>query len=136
MSKVVEDNLRNPKFNFGPCPSVETVAKLREFLKTAVFKGARTYVKFAPHAYMVSPEKKGENATEFDIFAAAVRKYGYDKKFYSKTFRYFDFDGYTYWDCAPPSVKADLINRCPFDPRCQPEWPKLPPECASPNETK
>ena len=127
MSKVVEDNLRNPKTNFGPCPSFEIVAKLREFLKTATFKGAKTYAAFAPHAYMVSPAKKGEDATGFDMFAAALRKFGYDKKFYSRTFRYFDFDGFTYWDCDPPNVKTDLINRCPYDPR-QPAWPKLPPD--------
>lgn len=74
-----------------------------------------------------SPAKKGEDATGFDMFAAAIRRHGYDKKFYSRTFRYFDFDGFTYWDCDAPNVKADLINRCPYDPR-QPAWPKLPPD--------
>jgi hypothetical protein len=129
MSKAVEDNLHHPKTNFGAVPSPDTVAIMRRFLSTAVWKNAKSYEATAKHEYMVAPSKKGGDDTDFNLFAAAIRKFGYDKKFYSKTFRYCDFDGFTYWDCDPPDVPADLINRCPLDERCLPVWPELPAEC-------
>lgn len=64
-----------------------------------------------PHEWLVSKDwPAGKEKDDFRLFCHAITYYGYPKRFFSKTYTYFDVDGYHYWIMADPD-EAWLINR-------------------------
>ena len=71
------------------------------------FRFAKTMANI-PHAYIIRHEVKDER---FDLVTAFILKNGYQKKFYSRTYTYFDYKGHQYWT-AGDGVKPDwVLNR-------------------------
>lgn len=79
--------------------------KIRTFINNAKWKF--TNYKNKPHIYTV----RGWNNEGFTYFVKAIRLLGEDKPFFSKTFRYFEFDGYKYWTMGYPIRETIIINR-------------------------
>jgi len=64
-----------------------------------------------PHEWLVSKNwPLGKEKDDFQLFCHMITDYGYNKSFFSKTYIYFDVDGYHYWIMASPE-EAWLINR-------------------------
>lgn len=91
------------------------IQEAEQFIKKQKWIFAKTYAKTAPHEYvMVFPNSNLEFKEQALKFNALIEKEGYNRKFYSRTFRYINIDGYRYWtaDCGNGSWS---INRCPED---------------------
>ena len=70
---------------------------------------ARTYAQTWPHEYLV------RDRVERDLFVQLVRhirEHGYEGRFYSKLFTYFDEDGLVYWTMGAPVEETIIVNRC------------------------
>ena len=44
-----------------------------------------------------------------------IRRFGYEGQFYSRTFTYFEEDGFVYWTIGAPVEETTIINRCTKD---------------------
>jgi len=62
-----------------------------------------------PHFYTLRENTHSEVA--FAAFVDLIKSHGYDQKFYSKTFRYLDLDGWCYWTMGLPTESTGGINR-------------------------
>ena len=83
----------------------------KELVESTPFTFAKTMSNI-PHEWIF----RGSVAKNIDIqkwfFAVAfIRKYGYVKKFYSKEFTYFDYNGHQYWTMGAPIEETTIINR-------------------------
>lgn len=83
-----------------------------EFIKEQKWIFAKTYAKTAPHEYIV--REKCTNEKMFVDFVMKIRLEWYDKKFYSKNFKYLDFEWYTYWTYWDPIETTYILNRVPL----------------------
>lgn len=61
-----------------------------------------------PHEYIVI-ENYPEKSNQIEEFIAEIEKNGYEKSFYSKTYKYLEIDGYKYW------VIGNIINRAKIE---------------------
>lgn len=78
-----------------------TETLLIDLLATVTFRET-TYIQ--PHAYIVRTWSE-PCAKVFDAFADHIAAEGYEKRFYSKTYRYANVDGYKYW------IMDNVLNR-------------------------
>ena len=78
------------------------------FIKETVWRVAKTMPKI-PHAYIVRDTCTSED--KFVDFVVFIRAYGEKRKFWSKTFVYWDHAGYTYWTMGSPVDITTIINR-------------------------
>ena len=62
-----------------------------------------------PHEY--SLRKKWKDEQDFIKAVLFIREHGYEKRFGSKTYRYYDIEGMCYWTMGNPIDKTILINR-------------------------
>ena len=63
----------------------------------------------APHFYVVREKCRADD--EFVEAETFIRKYGFPRKFFRKTFIYLDFEGNSYWTMGNPLAITKIINR-------------------------
>lgn len=85
--------------------------RIEAFLSKAPCKWAKTYADRAPHWYILVSACPGELKEEFYWFVQAIKDFGYQEKFWSKTFTYLNVGEYKYWSMEQPHEKAILINK-------------------------
>jgi hypothetical protein len=78
-----------------------TEATLLDLLAKVTFKET-VYIR--PHAYIVRAWSE-ECAAVYDAFAQYIKEAGYSAKFYNRTYRYANVDGYKYW------IVDNVLNR-------------------------
>lgn len=91
-----------------PLESEFGLDQIRAYIAENEWKFAKTMARI-PHAYNLKERSTDREA--FEKFVVYIRVHGYDKKFFSKTFRYLDVDGYSYWTMGSPLSITKLINR-------------------------
>ena len=62
-----------------------------------------------PHYYVVRQQCRADD--EFVQAVSFIRKYGFPKAFYKKTYIYYDFDGNSYWTMGNSLDITKIINR-------------------------
>jgi len=87
----------------------EDLENIRKYIAKVEWINAKTYTT-APHEYVLKTAKP-ELESDFISFVKFIRSNGYDEKFWNKTYRYFDIDGYQYWAMDDVIEKTVLINR-------------------------
>ena len=80
----------------------------RGFIRARRWRFAKTMAAI-PHEYTVS-EWHPDRAM-FEEAAQFIRDEGYAKKFFSKTYMYYDVDEHQYWTMGSPIPETILINR-------------------------
>lgn len=85
--------------------------RIEAFLSKAPCKWAKSYADRAPHWYILVSACPGELTEEFYWFVQAIKDFGYQEKFWSKTFTYLNVGEYKYWSMEQPHEKAILINK-------------------------
>jgi hypothetical protein len=85
---------------------------VRQFIESAAWTFAKTYVATWPHEYVV---RTPGNAAPMLALARHIFEHGVEERFYSKVFRYHHEGGKVYWSMAPTPEATDLINRCDED---------------------
>ena len=85
-----------------------TEAEFKAFVGRHPFRFAKS-MSDIPHAYIVRKNVNDEENWKKAVMF--IRENGYDKKFYSKTFRYYDLDGYCYWTMGDPLDVTIILNR-------------------------
>jgi len=87
----------------------EDLEIFRQYIAKVEWINAKTY-KTAPHEYTLKSARP-ELESDFISFVKFIRSNGYDEKFWDKTYRYFDIDGYQYWTMGNVIEETVLINR-------------------------
>ncbi len=96
--------------------------RFNEFISKETFINAKTYEKTAPHEYIVCKidDSDPQRRSEFEWLVLFIRRNGYPKKFWSKEYTYFDYEGYSYWTMGDPLETTWILNRAiKNDPRCK-----------------
>jgi len=85
----------------------EGETKVRDFLSGCIWRFAKSMPEI-PHWYIVRANVNDSLFVESAIF---IRKHGYKKRFGSRTYLYYDLDGYSYWTMGNPIEETTIINR-------------------------
>ena len=85
-----------------------TEEQLRKFVEASTWTSAKTMPQI-PHQYTL--RKNAQRDEEFAAFVEFINTHGYDSKFYSRTYRYLDLDGWQYWSMGHSVDSISLINR-------------------------
>ena len=85
-----------------------TDENIRLFIARSLWTFAKT-MPATPHEY--TQRKHAQMDEQFVDFVKHIRAFGYDKRFFSKTFRYLDFDGWQYWTMGSDIPSTIIINR-------------------------
>lgn len=85
-----------------------TKEEFQQAINEASFQVAKTMPKI-PHEYSV--RKNWSDGKRFEAVARYIRENGYEQKFFSKTFVYYDFDGYQYWTMGAALDITIILNR-------------------------
>lgn len=85
-----------------------TISQITEFIDKNEWRFAKTMAEI-PHAYCL--REKCNDANMFERFVMHIRKNGYKKSFFNKTYIYFDVGQFQYWTMGNPLHKTKLINR-------------------------
>lgn len=89
---------------------MKNLSLFRGFIERQSWIDAKTY-KTAPHRYIVKTKLSEKDKKIFELFALFIRKYGYEAKFWSKSFIYYEIDGYKYWTYGDPIEDTIILNR-------------------------
>lgn len=81
---------------------------LRHFVDHVKWTYAKTMPKW-PHEYIVR-ERVDEEL--FQQLVLHIRSNGFEGRFYSQTYTYFEEDGLLYWTMGAPLDETIIINRC------------------------
>jgi len=89
------------------------IEQVRCFINSVKWQEAKTYRDTFPHEYTVSNwiGSRKDLFNKFYSFVEYIRKNGYQKKFFKKTYTYLDVDGYQYWTMGNPICETTVINR-------------------------
>ena len=85
-----------------------TTENIRFFIAKSTWTFAKT-MPAPPHEY--TQRRDAQLDEEFVEFVEHIRAFGYDESFFSKTYRYFDFDGWQYWTMGCELPSTIIINR-------------------------
>lgn len=85
-----------------------TEQEFAEFVAAHEWTFAKTMAKI-PHWYVV--REKCRNDWEFEDAVRFVREHGEPRKFWRKTFVYYDYKGYSYWSMGFPLDETTILNR-------------------------
>ena len=85
---------------------------IRSFIAKSTWTFAKTMA-ITPHEY--TQRKHAQSDEEFVEFVKHIRAFGYDERFFSKTYLYFDFDGWQYWTMGSELPITIIINRAKLD---------------------
>lgn len=85
-----------------------TEDEFRKFVQESPWRFASTMANI-PHEYTL--RRKAADDERFADAVNFIRENGYEQKFYSKTYRYFDVDDKQYWTMGAPVGETILINR-------------------------
>lgn len=84
--------------------------KIKKFIGSADWVFAKTYAKTAPHEYAI--RKNNPNLEkEFICFVRFIRENGYEEKFWSQTYTYYDIGEHKYWTMGNPIDETTILNR-------------------------
>jgi hypothetical protein len=82
--------------------------QIAEFVASAGWKFASS-MPHLPHEYVLRGKPTAGRPAlpveQHDAFAAHIAEHGYEGRFFGRSYRYFDHDGWKYW------VVDDVINR-------------------------
>ncbi len=81
-------------------------AFLRAFIGSRRWQFAKTFAKFAPHWYTIR-NWKPDDVGEFDAVVRIIAKYGEDRLWHGKKWRYLDLDGWA-------GKGITIVNRVPL----------------------
>lgn len=82
------------------------------FVADSQWQEAKTYAKTTPHQYCVKDKMQlQEEQNCFEDVVRLIRENGYDAPFFHTTFRYFNFEGYSYFTCDGAVAEQGVINR-------------------------
>ncbi len=90
-----------------------TEDEFRAFVNESQWKFASTMPNI-PHEYTL--RKRAANDERFASAVQFIRSNGYDQRFYSKTFVYFNVDDKQYWTMGAAVSETILINRATLTP--------------------
>ena len=62
-----------------------------------------------PHCYTLREYSPSDD--DFVAFVGIIRSHGYDERFFHRTYRYLDLDGWQYWTMGDRLEATTLINR-------------------------
>ena len=85
-----------------------TDAELRKFIQYHKWIFAKS-MPDNPHEYTLRANSSSD--AMFCRFIMTVRRRGYGKRWYRKTYQYLDVDGWCYWTMGWPLEETILINR-------------------------
>lgn len=85
-----------------------TEEDFRDFIQAHEWRFAKSMPK-NPHFYVV--REKCRNDDEFVQAVSFIRKYGFPRPFFRKTYIYHDFDGNSYWTMGNSLSVTKIINR-------------------------
>ncbi len=85
-----------------------TEQEVRDFIRSSSWCFAKSMANI-PHEYTLID--RTNDLPTFQRFVRHIRANGYEQKFFSKTFTYFDIDGRCYWTMGAPVEQTTLINR-------------------------
>ena len=85
-----------------------TIEEFERFIKAHDWTFAKSMPQI-PHAYVV--REKCRDDEEFCEAVMFIRQHGKPRKFFRKTFIYFDHGAYTYWTMGNPLDITKIINR-------------------------
>lgn len=86
-----------------------TTEDMRAYVASVDWKFAKT-MPDSLHSYTLRA-KAPEREADFEAVVMFIREHGYEQRFGSATYIYFDLDGYSYWTMGAPLAKTILINR-------------------------
>ena len=84
-----------------------TEEEFAAFVTKGRFRFAKTMADI-PHAYTL---RQWNEDDEFNAAVQFIRDHGYEQKFFSKTFVYYDVGPHQYWTMGSPVPDTKLINR-------------------------
>lgn len=84
-------------------------AGFRAFIESRRWQFAKTMAHI-PHEYTVSDWKPWARE-EFEEAVMFIREHGYARRFFHKTYVYFDVGEHQYWSMGAPLEQTILINR-------------------------
>jgi hypothetical protein len=93
---------------------ISEIQFLTNKLPKATYKFAKSMANI-PHAYTL--RTTWSNQQDFFTCVELIRKYGYEQKFFNKTYIYYNVGDYQYWTMGSPLEKTILINRALLDER-------------------
>ncbi|MCC7570714.1 hypothetical protein KO465_05180 [Candidatus Micrarchaeota archaeon] len=91
--------------------------KFIEFIRKNKWNEAVTYRETAPHEYLVKDKLSEEDKKTFERFVVFIRENGYEQKFYSQTYIYYNVGEKKYWTMGDPIEKTEILNRDDKDKR-------------------
>lgn len=80
-----------------------------EFIEKSYWKFAKTMANI-PHAYTIRTWDSTDKVL-FARFIQLIQSHGYDQRFYSKTYRYYDVGEYKYWIMTDQLDEVVVLNR-------------------------
>lgn len=87
------------------------LVKFAEVVDNMKFKVAKSMPQM-PHSYIVREPTASIFGIEHWYFLVEfIREYGYEEPFYSKTYIYFNHNGYKYWTMGAPVEDTIILNR-------------------------
>ena len=81
---------------------------LRKIIAASTWSFAKSMPQI-PHCY--TSRKNAPSDDDFVAFAAVIRSHGYDERFFSRSYRYLDIDGWQYWTMGNHPEATTIINR-------------------------
>ena len=84
-------------------------ATFRAFISGRRWQFAKTMASI-PHEYTVAAWTPGEQDTFRDV-AIFIRAHGYQQRFFSRTYTYYDVDEFQYWTMDADPAVTTLVNR-------------------------
>ena len=81
---------------------------IREFIYGEKWTFAKTMPEW-PHEYIV---RNKVDQDRFEGLVNHIREYGEVGRFYHKSLKYFEEDGWLYWTMGAPVKETIIINRC------------------------
>ncbi len=90
---------------------METLKKYKDFIQRQKWVNAKTFIRFAPHEYILKNNLVEEDQRIFEDFVIFIRENGYKEKFGSRTYTYYNLSKKKYWTMGSPLKKTIIINR-------------------------
>ena len=82
---------------------------LKAFVDRETWTFAKTYAETWPHEYLV---RDRVDEALFVQLVRHIRAHGYEGRFYSRTYTYFEEEGLVYWTMGAPVPETIIVNRC------------------------
>lgn len=81
---------------------------LRRIIAASSWAVAKTMPRI-PHSYTLRRDAPSDE--NFVAMVEVIRSHGYDERFFTRSYRYLDLDGWQYWTMGTDVESTTLINR-------------------------